>query len=146
MDIEHDNLLNASRYSTLKDLKKLYRAYGSLKKLALSGNRAAVAVYLDLTVALEHPKVPSKQRRFIQLHLIEGYTLFDIAVEECHCPQNELFFPRGQYEVTAIADVVNSGLNKIKKLLHSEVLYGNRRDRGILESERSCIQEQKAGS
>lgn len=126
MDIEHDNLLNASRYGNAKELKKLYRAYESLYKLALSGNRAALAVYIDLTAALAHPFVPEKQRRFIQLHLIEGHTLFDLAVEECMCPQSELFFPRGQYEVTVIADTVNSGLNKIKKLLKSDKLYGCR--------------------
>ena len=126
MDIEHDNLLNASRYGNAKELKKLYRAYGSLYKLAQSGNRAALAVYIDLTSALEHPYIPEKQRKFITLHLIEGHTLYDIAVEECMCPESELFFPRGQYEVTVIADIVTSGLNKIKKLLRSEKLYGNR--------------------
>lgn len=140
MDIEHDNLLNASRYVTAKDLKKLYRAYNCLRKLAMSGNRAAMAVYLDLEAALEHSSLPERQRRYIQLHLIEGYTLFDVAEMECVVYIGGPFIPENQYEVTVVSDVVNSGLHKIKKILHSRGLFDGRRGRRISEEERPFLQ------
>ena len=84
--------------------------------------------------------MPDKQRRYIRLHLIEGYTLFDVAEQECVVYVGGPFTPENQYEITAIADVVNSGLNKIKKLLHSEGLYDDRRSRGVLAEERPRLQ------
>jgi hypothetical protein len=140
MDVEHENLLNSCKYAEAKSLKKLYRAFGSLERLAIMGNRAAVVVYLDLKHALAQSNLTALQKRNIQLHLIDGHTLMDIAVEKVGVKKEQLLDEYGKYVMSDILVSVNAGLNKIAKILHSGELYGNGRCGDLSKEQRSELQ------
>jgi len=78
-------LLNSCNYRNLTSLKRALRRYNKLQELAYKkGNYAAETLVMDLKSALDlygnNPKVlTDKQRRAIILHLILGYTEFEVA-------------------------------------------------------------------
>lgn len=104
IDVEHESLLNVARYSDLKCLKKLYRNLENLYKLATMGNRAAVVIWVDLTMALEQGDLTDKQLQYLTLHLLEGESLREISED---------------YEITetSVDDSIQGALKRIQKFL-----------------------------
>ena len=128
MDVEHVNLLNAFDYNDLKSLKKAFKCYNNLYKLALMGNRAAIAIFTDLDMVLNSNKLTLLQIVYIRLHLIDGNTLQDIADGRCSdytqvCSPENVFI------------TIRGGLKRASKLLASGELYDNGRRRVISEKE-----------
>lgn len=130
MDIEHESLLNKANYANLKTLKQLYKSYDNLYKLSLMGNRAAIAIFIDLCCALTH--VTPYQRSCIIRHLIDGYTLSDVADADL-CTLENIYL------------TINGGLRKVRKILLSGEVYCDdyRRSIRILEDARCKLPQEK---
>lgn len=110
IDVDHDNLMNLADYNSITCLKKLYRNYNNLHKLAEAGNIAAVVIWLDLKTGLQYENLTDKQQSCVYQHLVEGKTLPEIA-DEC------------DVSTVTIFGNVTGGLRRIREGLRTGKCY-----------------------
>lgn len=72
-------LLNFVDYTSIANLRGLYKNLNKFKIAAEAGNTTAQCVVIDLMDALV--QLDLKQQNYLQLVLIEGYTLWEVAVK-----------------------------------------------------------------
>lgn len=130
IDTSGGGLNGLANYGDAERLKLLYRMLFTLQKDALKGNELALIICVDLHTALNPDKhvVTKKQFACITRHLIEGYTVDEVA-RELKCTQK------------TVKDHIKRGLKNISIALDNGDVYNNKTDFILKNHKTMTLQE-----